>query len=85
MADGSVVIDVIANEKEAQNLLQTLQSIEKQTILINGKMNRSSSVRPFKEPTKDANNMLKAILGSKGIVFAMNLVKDSVGDRKSVV
>lgn len=77
MSDGSVIINVLADDKEAQNLLKSLQGIEKQTQNINAKLGNSPD--PFKNQTEGAGNLTKAILGSKGVVFALDMIKSSVG------
>lgn len=82
MADGSVVIEVITDEKQAQNLIRMLGQVDKAASEVGGKM-RKSAGDPFKEATGGAGNMVKAILGSKGVVMAMNMVKDSVGQAVS--
>lgn len=78
-SDGSVVIKVIADEKQAKELLITLGNIERTGKQVNSSLGKSNS-NPFEKPTGGAKDMLKAILGSKGIVMAMGMVKDSVGN-----
>lgn len=77
-SDGSVVIKVIADEKQAKELLITLGNIERTGKQVNNSFGKNNT-NPFKKPTGGAKDMLKAILGSKGIVMAMGMVKDSVG------
>lgn len=78
MSDGSVKIDVIVDDKDTKTLENRIDNLEKK---INKGFTPMKS--PFDNPVKGADEITKAILGSKGVVYALNLVQSSVGSAVS--
>lgn len=83
--DGSVSINIIADETQALKLLKSLQGIDTQVSQMNRSMG-SVNTKPLdnmaqgaKKAETNTTGLFKAFLGSHIVVGAMNLIKDSVG------